>query len=192
MSFIVTSFYTVNTGYEKEVLHLIESLIRFNILYDISGIESLGTWDLNTKYKPQHLRNMLEKYPGMAVVWLDADAILYGYPTLFNYINEDLAVHYLQHPSRPPELLTGTMFLQNNERIKRLLDIWIKGCSLDGRWEQRILQDIVSKKAVPDLTVGTLPPQYCKIFDTMRDTENAIVEHYQYSRKVRKNGGKLI
>jgi hypothetical protein len=192
MKFIVTSFYTVNTGYEKEVVHLITSLTKFKVEYDIAGIESLGTWDKNTKYKPVHLKNMLDKYPDSAVVWLDADAILYNYPTLFENIKEDLAVHYLQHPPRPPELLTGTMFLQNNDKIRKLLDIWIKGCQLDARWEQKILQDIVNRKSVPDLSVLNLPGSYCKIFDTMKDIPNAVVEHYQYSRKVRKNGGKLI
>lgn len=192
MKFIITSFYTVNTGYEKEVVHLIASLVQQKIEYDISGIESLGSWDANTKYKPVHLLKILDKYPDSNVVWLDADAILYGYPALFENIEEDLGVHYLVHPPRPPELLTGTMFLRNNERIRKLLDVWIKGCQLDPRWEQKILQDIVNKKTIPGLTVYTLPPQYCKIFDTMRATPNPIVEHYQYSRKVRKNGGKLI
>ena len=192
MKFIITSFYTVNTGYEKEVVHLISSLVQQKIEYDVSGIESLGSWDANTKYKPRHLLNTLNKYPDSNVVWLDADAIVYAYPVLFENIQEDLGVHYLIHPSRPPELLTGTMFLQNNERIRKLLDVWIKGCQLDARWEQKILQDIVNKKTVPGLTVNVLPPQYCKIFDTMRTTPNPVVEHFQYSRNVRKNGGKLI
>jgi hypothetical protein len=191
MNFIVTSFYTVNTGYEKEVVHLIESLIRFKVEYDISGIQSLGSWDLNTKYKATHLKNMLEKYPGVAVVWLDADAVLHSYPLLFETIKEDLAVHYLQYQSRPPELLTGTMVLQNNDRVRQLLNVWIKGCELDARWEQKILQEIVNKKVIPTLTLSKLPPQYCKIFDHPNEVLNPVIEHFQYSRKVRKNGGKL-
>ena len=171
---IVISYYTKNTGYEKEIAGLINGLRRFNLEYDIEAIDNLGGWQKNTHYKARFIKAMLKKHR-RPILFLDSDAIIHRYPFLFNDLDADMACHFKQGS----ELLTGTIYFANSKKAMKLIDLWIGINNRRPRiWEQRNIQDVIGEW---DGKIEKLPPAYCKIFDTM-NVEKPVIEHYQASR----------
>jgi len=179
--FIVVSFYTIGTGYEEEVRYLKESLDKFSIFYDIQGIENLGTWQLNTHYKAKFLRQMIDKHVHVPIVWLDADAVLLRYPMQFDVQSTDIAVYYRYGE----ELLSGTIYLANNKKARKLLDMWIDANEEnEERLEQYNLRHVIPAwQQECGGHVGMLPVTYCKIFDAEPDP--IVIQHNQASRRLR-------
>jgi len=187
---IVVSYYTVNTLYAEHARGLIESLKRLRILYRVDAIESLGDWWKNTKHKPTFLRRMLRDFEGSDVVWVDCDAEFKRYPTLFDELDCDVAVHEFDRSNwskgRGTEVLSGTVFLRNNERVRCLVEEWERRCQKSGRvWDQKVLEKVLAGDYY------RLPGEYCKIFNRMKKVKNPVIVHYQASRTVRKNEGRL-
>jgi len=132
MKYIVISYYTKNTPYETEVERLIESLKRFNIEYDIIGIDNLGDWQKNTMYKATFILSMIRKYAPRPIVWLDVDAILKDKPIFLDMIDADAAFYYRTDGGRVPripedcELISAAMYFEPNEYTEMLLKMWIE------------------------------------------------------------------
>lgn len=182
MDFIVLSYYTKNTEYERSVRTLRESLIRFDLPYFIEGIDSLGTWDKNTRYKAKMIRKMMDWYQDKDIVFVDCDAMMLSYPGLFHAIDEDMAVHYF----KGYQLASGTLFFKNNDMARAVIDSWIRRNDEDrSKLEQQNLQDAVEEYKRKGLKILNLPPHYCKIFDLMPMIEHPVIEHYQLSRSAR-------
>jgi len=178
---IVISYYTKNTGYEKEIQGLIDGLRRFNLERDIQPIDDLGGWQKNTHYKARFIKAMLEKHK-RPVLFLDSDAIVRRYPFLFNDLNADMACYF----KGGQELLTGTIYFSNSEKAMELINRWVRKNDARPRiWEQRNLQEAVKDW---DGKIEQLPPAYCKIFDTM-NVEKPVIEHFQASRLLRHEVG---
>ncbi len=182
MSFIVTSFYTENTPYKKEVLRLIQSARKFNIKFHVKSVVSLGSWEKNCQYKAIHILETLNKFDEN-ILWVDADAIFLSYPELFDQMDCDIAYHYLEHRK---EILSGTLFLRNNEKVKGLVEKWIEINSTNNLWDQRNLQ--TAMEADGSLVNYRLPAEYCRIYDNKYQHLSAepIIVHYQASRRFKK------
>lgn len=188
--FIVTSYYTIDTGYQQEVKSLRDSLDRHNIKSDIRGIESKGSWQKNTRHKAKFLREMLDIYPEYNIVWIDADAVVLRYPGFFKYIDADAAFYFrtnggnVYRISEGCELLSGTIFLQNNDQARKLVDMWIFQNQREFvNLEQYNLQVIVGDWRKQGGKLAVLPQSYCKIFDA--DNDWPVVTHSQASRRFR-------
>jgi len=180
IKFRVVSYYTRNTGYEAEAKHLIESLERFNLPYEIEVIDSLGSWRKNTQYKAIFIRKMMAKHDEN-VVFLDADSVVRKYPELFDTIEADFAVHYY----RGKQLASGTMYFANCPIVEALVDSWIEANKQNpNTLDQQTLQDLL-KNGWKNLQVLVLPPEYCKIFDLMADIKDPVIEHFQASRRLK-------
>ena len=190
--YVVVSYYTKNTIYEKYAKKLIESLKRFSSLnYSIVPIESLGDWYKNTQYKPTFLKQMLEKFYPHSIVYVDVDAEFCRYPSYFDSLDSltyvNIAVHFLDHSkyrrkNHPPELLSGTIFLKNNEKTRIIVGEWEDRCREDPQvWDQRALAEVLRHSKF-----HSLPEEYCVIFDYMESVENPVIKHYQASREVRR------
>jgi len=176
---IFISYYTENTGYAEEVKRLIASLRRFNLEYDIEAIGNLGGWQKNTQYKASFIKKMLLKHK-RSVVFIDADARILRYPSLFRNFKADIGAHYREKR----ELLSGTLYVGYNEKTLALVDKWIElNKANPAIWEQKNLQG-----ALRDFggSIGDLPAQYCKIYDIMRTVKEPVIEHYQASRRLKR------
>ena len=115
MSFMVTSFYTKNTGYEQVMNErLLPSLEKFKLKHKIFALNNLGSWNLNIYQKALVLKKMLEEY-SENIVWLDADAVVQRYPDKFDTLKADFACHFRFDGIK---LSSGTMFFRNTEKIK--------------------------------------------------------------------------
>lgn len=192
---IYASFYTPG-NYEKVInQYLIPSLIKFNLPCNIVKIEDKGNWLDNTAQKPVILLETLIKYKE-DVIFLDGDATIEQYPSLFDQIphDYDLAVHYLDwwkfwHNKENRNLfhlLSGTLMLRYNDKILHLVDNWIKECKKNRNIvEQKILGSLIEQNH--DIKVYNLPIEYCAIInkDNTRKILNPVIEHHQASRLYR-------
>ena len=190
--FIVVGYFTRNTFYEDHTRIFVKSLKRFNILYYIEGIESLGDWYKNVNYKPTFIKKMMKKFPEHNIVYVDCDAEFLGYPKLFEEIEDNIAVHlfdrkHFNKKCEGFEVLSGTIFLRNTDETYRLVEKWEEQCKRKPRqWDQKSLEQVLHGNFYH------LPEEYCKIYYAKHGAKNPIIVHYQASRKVRKNGGKIL
>lgn len=178
MSFTIISFYTQNTPYETEVVHLLESLDKLGLPYHIQGVKSKGSWEKNCQFKADFILEAMENLD-TDIVWIDADAVVMQYPSLFESLSCDIAFHFLAHRS---ELLSGTLFIKNNMKMRAVVKKWIELNAGNTRWDQKNLQQIIESEV--GLNTEILPTSYCKIFDNkyQQDAEPVIM-HYQASRR---------
>lgn len=192
MRFIVCAFYTKDTFYEEEAKELIETADRFGLKYDIRGYESRGTWVRNASIKPEFIHAMLLEHPDDNILYVDVDARFRQYPSLYDDFNGDIGVHYREkkRAQKGRELLSGTIFLRNNEAVRKLVKTWIDyQQAQQNTWDQRVLDQVIEEhaKALGVRVVNT-PPQYTQIFDSMRECGPPVIEHMQASRRARKRG----
>jgi hypothetical protein len=196
MSWLVTSYYTENTIYDDIAKNLAQSLLTFNIPYEIVPTRDLGSWDLNTHYKPLFLKEMLKKYYPKSIIWVDCDAVFMRYPALFNDLDKDSTVNVaaciLDHnkyrrKGRAPELLSGTLYFKNENQVSIIIDRWIQECQKDPHvWDQ-----VALSRALDGYDFYKLPDRYCCIHDYMASVDNKVIIHYQASRVARNKGLKL-
>jgi hypothetical protein len=194
-NWIVVGFATENTPYELELsTHLLPSLEKLNIPHYIEIVENKGSWLKNVAEKPAVIYRALEKFPDKNIVVLDADSELLEYPKLFNEIPEeyDLALHILDwdtwylNNSHIKEVLSGTMWIRNNERMKTICKLWYDKTIQSYMWEQKILAEVLEQQKI---NIFDLPLEYCYI-NSLPDgkephikIENPIIKHFQASRQ---------
>jgi hypothetical protein len=196
MSYIVVGYFTVDTIYETEVRRLIASMMRFNIPYFIKPIADLGSWYFNTQYKPIFLQEMMGRFPDRSLVYVDVDAEFCRPPDLFDSLDArpdvNISVHILDHkkrghPARSFEMLSGTIYLKNNQIVRDLMYKWEVLCRKGGKlWDQTALAAVLKDQAYQ-----ILPEEYCMIYDYMSDVKEPVIKHYQASRQISNKDGKL-
>ena len=186
MNFIVVAYYTNDQYYTAHSRKLMQSLAKFKLPSEVRRIESLGGFQKNTHYKPHFILEMLDKYKDQAIVYTDVDSEFLQYPELFHELNCDVAAYLLDHSqfrrkTVKPELLSGTIYFGNTTRSRELIQRWIQICEENPTvWDQATLQQAL----LDEYTL--LPPQYCCIYDYMRDVSGPVIMHYQASRETRR------
>ncbi len=192
MKFIVVGYYTKNTIYEGKAEVLRRSLEKYKVPFMLQCIEDLGGWYANTCYKPTFLKEMLDKFPDHNIVYVDCDAKFFKFPELFDSFEGNIGVYLLDckrcYGKGPQifEVLSGTVFLRNNEEVKELVKKWEQECKRNPNvWDQKSLQKVLGNN------YKELPGEYCKIFNRMEWIKDPVIVHYQASREVRKNGMKI-
>ena len=193
---MVVGYYTVNTPYEVEAQNLLGSLNRLGITHDISGVQSLGNWQANTRFKAGLMLDMLIKHPSYRLLYIDVDAVVHSIPDLFKNYTCDIAVRWQDFRWRQNECLSGTIYMENNERTKRVCELWrdinVTEGNESNRMEQWNLDTVINKMKVedPNFTYKNLPPEYTMIFDSMRGMYpniTPVIEHFQASRRFKKD-----
>jgi len=199
------SYYTKNTPYEEVIKsHLLPSLKRWNLNYDIEAIKDLGTWQKNTHYKATFIKKMLLKHK-QSIVFLDADATIENYPALFTILESyypeiDISLHYLdwylfwrkQSGQKKKEALSGTLYLNYNKKVLQFLDEWIAENKKNTSWEQKNMQWVL-RNWKKELKIYNLPPEYCCIvlpdgqIPNYYIKEKPVILHHQVSRKYKHN-----
>lgn len=190
--FIVVSYYTRNSHYIEEANNLIETMIKLNIPYDVQEIENLGDWHKNTLYKGQFVKDMMLKHSDKNIVWIDADARFAKFPELFNTLKADIACHVINWKDYVDyrdaiEWASGTVFIANNDKGKYIVDRWIENNNKQlSLFDQKNLQ-IAIEDNIGMCNFENLPPEYCRINDTMQKITNPVICHGQASHKYKYN-----
>ena len=191
---IVVGYYTLDTPYEEEAKNLLASLNKLGLNHDILGVKTLGNWQANTRFKAGFMLDMLIKWPNHRLLYVDCDAVVHSPPNLFKNYKCDIAVRWQDFRWRKNECLSGTIYMENNERTKRICELWrdvnIKEGNQSTRMEQWNLDTVIDKMKAedPNFSYKNLPPEYTMIFDSMRGMYPNIVpviEHFQASRRFR-------
>ncbi len=193
---IFISFYT--EGYYEDVMnsHLLPSLLLWNLPYYILPMENKRNWQANTKQKIDFILKALKVNYPFPVVWIDADAKIENSPKLFYDIPQeyDISVHTLdwkkQYGKEGKELLSGTIFFKNTDKVVELVELWKKLADESSQWEQRALERAIKQL---DINVYPLPRSYCYVTTRPSGEPPVVIEkdpvvcHYQASREVKKN-----
>lgn len=204
--FTIGTFYTIDTPYEQVFKdYLLPSVMNlfyeYEVKWKVSAIENKGSWNKNVAQKPLVILKMLEEMNNIynndkALVFLDADSSVDKYPRLFNEIpnDVDIALHYLdwatwyQNGINRKELLTGTMFFRNNQKVRDLVKEWYEQALKTDVWEQQVLERLLPKT---DLVVYELPVEYCYIKSMPNGSAphvkcEPVISHNQVSRKLKR------
>jgi hypothetical protein len=163
------SYYT--SDYIEYAKPLINSLQKFNLSYDIEQIPDRGSWDRNTKYKPNFMLEKMRVYDE-PITWVDIDAIVKDYPQLLFELTCDLAARF----KITGRLMSGTVFINNTDNGKELLRRWVWSNTSRKQNDQKNLQHVIQ-----DETVVQLPKSYCRKFDEDGDV---VIKHMMASRKL--------
>lgn len=202
------AFYTVETPYEKVIQ---ECLLKNSCL--INGIQGIitkdgknispihiiktrnfGAWSRNVAEKPKVILDLLNKMDkNECLVFVDADATIEKYPLLFDEIplEYEIAFHRLSwkewygyKDDSTTELLSGTMFFRNTDKIKKLCEEWYAKSVLTNEWEQKVLAKILPNY---DIKCFELPLAYCYMKSRPGDKPPLVqlepyIIHHQASR----------
>lgn len=195
LPYVIVSYYTKNTPYEKEIENLHESIHRFNLPHVLLSVPSRGSWIKNVQINEEIILQAFEVYPDKAIVSLDADSVIQRYPALFETLDCEFGAHYHIWPKgNRKELFCSTMYFKNCDITKLFLEdclLRYKECPstrqqpnmmsvFEGRWDNVMYQ---WRKV---LKFTNLPPQYCKIFDLMGEIKYPVIEQFQASRRFKK------
>ena len=169
--------------------------LSFDISHHIEPIESLGSWDLNTRYKAEFLLEMSYAF-NTPIVWLDADAEVLQYPYLFDGLSDkcDMAVYRDQQR----QLLSGTIFINNTDKAREILELWIlenKAAHIS-IYEQYNLANVLRAAEAIDrpFNIFNLPVEYVYlkkidkgyVEQVPEDDVDPIIFHHQASRRLKK------
>lgn len=193
MSWRVISFYTENTGYAVEIKKLEASLVALGIPYHFFPTQPTGTWRGNLNSKSLVIMNAFDIFPNDDIVFIDSDAIVRSWPYLFDELSEkkayDIAAHFFNYSFERDELLSGTLWIANQPAGWRIVHKWhAKGLSNPEIRHQKCLK--LTLQELPDAKVFRLPLEYTCIFDhPARRGKTAVIEHFQASRRFRRQVG---
>lgn len=187
--FIVVSYFTAKTGYEKEARTLEASLILHKIEpYHIQKVSNLGNWQKNTLHKARFILQMMLKFPDLSIVYTDADSMFHCYPDLFKKLDgADFACHYRNWFARQGEMLSGTLYFSNTPKMRMVVNEWIEvNKGNQQKLEQRNLERVIRRND-HKINIQRLPIEYCCIFDDEdRKKIRPVVEHFQASRRLKR------
>ncbi len=192
---IICSYYTEGTPYIDEAQKLAESCRKLNLKCDIAALPDKGSWDLNTKYKPEVILNCMKAYQD-SVLFVDADATFHARinPVVFG---GDIAAYVMNKAfwgqstaQRKFSLMSGTLYFPNTNKARQILSGWGHVNSMNPqRWDQRNLELVLGFNADTGMLDSTayelcqLPYAYCCIDKTMPNVDYAVIRHHQASRK---------
>jgi hypothetical protein len=192
---IVVSFYTKHTPYEQEVTHLLTSLERWGIDYDVRGLKAGANWQSNCNMKATFCRDLMAEH-NRPLIWLDADAVVERYPRLFWELDQhyDFAICPVG-PRLETKFLSGTLWFNHSDASRQLLDAWVQACAKPRHQWSRQEQDtpdqvflhaawrrVHAASAPQVLRTFWLPQSYCAIFDKpLVGNEPPVILHYQAS-----------
>jgi hypothetical protein len=180
---IVVAFYTVRTPYEQEIKNLEATCKKFDLKYHFEGYEGRGNWTANCAIKPEFLLEMLGRFPGEDLLYVDADAEFRKPPILVDELGKNTDVDIAAHIMTGGVLLSGTIYLRNNEKTRQLVLSWINlQRNWPDRWDQRTLHEtIVNDGPRLGIVFKELPKEYTKIFD--KPWGDPVIQHNQKSRQ---------
>ena len=187
--FVIVSYYTADTLYEKEIQNLIQSCQKFGLETDIVAVPNLKDWNANCHYKPPFILDRLKKHQ-CPVVWLDADSVITQYPKLFETTEEECMVRMRSDVdfNHPDKVISSTIYCNYSPTTIDTLRYWIKESEQyrNTLCDQECLKNAIQKHK---LNVSAIPLPYCRIEgldDESVSIEEGVIRQFQASRLLRK------
>lgn len=194
-NFLVIAYFTKTEPYEGLSEKLKQSAKLFNLPFYMEAIPDQGSWEANTHHKSKFIKKCLyDKTENL--LYVDVDAVFKLYPTLIDTLECDIAYRTENFQWRKDEALSGTIFLRNNDKVKKFVDRWIELNEArpaerykPETWEQKNLQ--TAQREFTELNYFNLPHEYVFIWDhhkRMYPGTSPVILHNQASREVFKRG----
>ena len=215
---LVVGYYTPNNNYRQLAESMKASVEKQGLECVIQQRRNLGDekmpkpmpWVLNCSQCGPFVREMMSRYPGREILYLDADAEMRLPPEIllsqdFQY---DFAAPFLTNAYVQNELVSNTLYFAPTAPAKSLVKAW---CRLQAdrndmmlkrkfnppfhqAWDQQVLQDVLLN--VPNLRWTALPWTYAKMDATSTGVElmpgvaqeEIVISQHQASRQ---NKGKV-
>ena len=121
--FRIVSFHTDDEIYTAAAARLKASADRRSIPVHIETVPSRGSWEENCNFKAEFIRDQWRNFD-VPIVWLDADATLNSYPSLFTTLDADFAIN----KNRGYIFSGGTLYFGRSPAAQVLLDRWVHHC----------------------------------------------------------------
>lgn len=179
----VFSFYTDDGLYTKHAQILKASAEKLCIPIDLR-VYKQSDWQKMIAFKPSFIAQMRRELNGR-LLFIDADAIiLEDIRPYYESLDEDIAVHYLNDT----ELLSGTLFINDTENARALINEWEKRQNtLPHIWDQKNLEILIQEWLIHNkITLKRTSAKYTYIFDISkkiyRNSIHPAIEHLQASR----------
>ncbi len=181
---LIISYYTPD--YADHAAGLVESLEAHGLDHRVLPADDSGTWKGNCNRKASFILEQLTERDGDPVVWVDADARVRRPPVRLLEL-PDTDTNFAAHWRDGQELLSGTLYFAGAMGVA-LADAWRECCETQpNRWDQQSLGIVLAM--MYGLRVEILPPAYTWIREFMSHLcppDEAIIEHLQHSREIRK------
>lgn len=168
---VVVSYYT--DDYADYAKGLISSLDRYGLKHSVERRDSKNGWRKNCQQKADYILEKLNQF-NEPVCWIDADAQVKQMPHILFNLNTDIAVRI--KPSG--RYMSGTVWFNNNDNARNILNRWIEINSTCDSWDQKTLQQAVNGESL-----YRLPDRYCAKFD--ENIDGVVIKHYMASRELR-------
>lgn len=195
--FIAVGYYTNDDLYKNEWEKLKKDLKKWKVSYHFEEIESRGSWQKNTQYKPKFILDKLKQYPNTPLLYLDVDSRVVREPCLFKKLSKevcDIAVHYIDWSLYKKEvknskiLDSAVVYLSGTSKSFEIVQKWIECCKKYlHKWDQKCLQEVIDIN-YSKIRLFNLPAEYCCIYDRMLEVDEPVIKQYQASRRAKTKG----
>jgi hypothetical protein len=193
---VVVGYYTAGTSYAQEIVEMERSARFFGLDVDIVEVEPRGDWHYNCMLKGHVVREMMEKYQGRPILYLDADSRVRRYPTLFDNYAVDFAYCTFDWDNIPgtgrrgKEVSSAVMYIRRTPATIELINRWCDANERNIRDGQRVFDQVVLSKVLVGARDkerhGHLPMNYNQIFDSMAGLGDPVIEQMQASRRFKR------
>lgn len=174
---IICCFYTIDTNYEDCYKELLKSAKRYakGIKIIPTPVDDRGLWMLNCGLKPLIIKDIMHDNPGEDILYVDVDA-KFNKRFVPPQFKESIGIF----TSHKGEMLSGTIFIKNNEEGRRAIADWTDYQRDNPKiLDQKSFHTTLMKNGIKYYNIGQ---EYCHIFD-WKITGTPFIVHYQESRK---------
>ena len=183
--FRIITFHTDDQLYTAAAARLKASADRLSIPVHIETVPSRGSWEENCAFKAEFVRDQWRNVD-VPIVWLDADATLNAYPSLFASLDTDFAIN----KNRGWIFAGGTLYFGRSPAAQVLLDRWVYHCRANPHRSDDLSLDYAWAEITRESPLRTVwLPQSYRWRSTRPGADQAIVVQWKASRHVRKNSG---
>lgn len=171
---LIISYYTKTWDYEKHAERLRKECNNLGLKHEIKLIESSGSWISNTRLKPKFIKDCMDEYDS-PLLWIDVDGSIYKTPDFLKDCQYDfVGRHQRTGPMRTWHV--GTMFFNNTEGGKRILNAWNEQCTIGTGTDEAAFEE--AWKSVNDVSYKELPDTYFLILDgTTERKHDTVIAH---------------
>ena len=111
-------------------MRLRESAHKYSVEIDMHPMPPFGSWAQGVMYKPQFIANKLLEIKNLGydgILWTDADSFFVRKVPWLELEGAQLGYTRFQwSPAHKNEILTGTMYFANDDKVRALVDEWMK------------------------------------------------------------------
>jgi hypothetical protein len=168
---LIVTAYTITSHlgdyYKRCVTRLVRSCIKFDLSHLVLPLEQQGGWDAGCATKIVVIQQLLRQL-NRPLLWLDADAEIFAYPSIFETVNCEMAL-----ASVTGHWLTGTLYFKPS--ALPFIELWKQHTGKDVD-EVALFKLYNSSHNRPRLTM--LPDSYNTAIHASSDMRNVVIGHH--------------